>query len=177
MDADAGDVVVRVAGPGDADLAAVLRVHAAHRPGTRAADPPTGQERATWRRMAATPDLTVYLAEAPGGEPIGTATLLLMPNVTYGCAPTAFIEAVVVVPAHRRRGVATAVLRRALADAAEGGCDKVQLLSHKRHATDGAHALYTSLGFSAEAEGFRRYLRSSPPPSSAPSPPAPTPGA
>ena len=35
---------------------------------------------------------------------------------------------------------------------------KVQLLTHKRHATDGAHALYESMGFEAEAEGFRLYL-------------------
>ncbi|MGH9259298.1 MAG: hypothetical protein ACRD08_05255 [Acidimicrobiales bacterium] len=35
---------------------------------------------------------------------------------------------------------------------------KVQLLSHKRHADDGAHAFYRSLGFASEAEGFRIYL-------------------
>jgi hypothetical protein len=35
----------------------------------------------------------------------------------------------------------------------------VQLLSHKRHAVDGAHGLYLGLGFDAEAEGFRLYLR------------------
>jgi hypothetical protein len=38
----------------------------------------------------------------------------------------------------------------------------VQLLSHKRHATDGAHELYTKLGFDAEAEGFRLYLHEVP---------------
>lgn len=35
-------------------------------------------------------------------------------------------------------------------------------LSHKRHAADGAHRLYTSLGFEPEAEGFRLYLREVP---------------
>jgi hypothetical protein len=38
------------------------------------------------------------------------------------------------------------------------GCKKVQLLSHKRHSSDGAHRLYTSLGFEPDAEGFRLYL-------------------
>jgi hypothetical protein len=38
------------------------------------------------------------------------------------------------------------------------GATRVQLLTHKRHAQDGAHAFYRSLGFEAEAEGFRMYL-------------------
>jgi hypothetical protein len=54
-------------------------------------------------------------------------------------------------------------MRRALADARAAGCDKVQVVSHKRHATDGAHRLYTGLRFVSEAEGFRLYLRRSPP--------------
>jgi hypothetical protein len=33
------------------------------------------------------------------------------------------------------------------------------VLTHKRHAIDGAHDLYRALGFKAEAEGFRLYLR------------------
>ena len=104
-----------------------------------------------------TDDLTVYLADL-GGVAVGTATAMVMPNVTYDCAPTVFIEAVVVVPQHRRTGVATAVLERILDDSRAAGCNKVQLLSHKRHAVDGAHALYVAAGFTAEAEGFRRYL-------------------
>ena len=38
------------------------------------------------------------------------------------------------------------------------GCHKIQLLTHKRHALDGAHDFYRSVGFEAEAEGFRLYL-------------------
>lgn len=106
--------------------------------------------------MIDTIGLTVYLAEV-NGEAIGTATLLTMPNLTYDCAPTAFIEAVVVAADHRRQGIATELMRRILDDARSAGCNKVQLLSHKRHATDGAHRLYTGLGFEAEAVGFRLY--------------------
>jgi hypothetical protein len=43
-------------------------------------------------------------------------------------------------------------------DARAAGCRKVQLLSHKRHVSDGAHDLYLKAGFEPEAEGFRRYL-------------------
>jgi len=151
---------IRPAGPDD--LVAVLNVLAEGgadqgAPVEGALDEATALETRTWARMLATEDLTVYLAEVDG-EPVGTATLLLMPNLTYDCDPTAIIEAVVVVESHRNQGIATAVLRRILADAQLAGCNKVQLLSHKRHATDGAHRLYMSLGFIPEAEGFRLYL-------------------
>jgi hypothetical protein len=43
-------------------------------------------------------------------------------------------------------------------DAQMASCRKVQLLSHKRRADDGAHAFYRSLGFQPEPEGFRLYL-------------------
>jgi GNAT superfamily N-acetyltransferase len=101
--------------------------------------------------------VTVFVAQRDG-ELIGTACLLMLPNLTYDCRPTAFIEAVVVRYAHRRKGVARAILGQALEDARAASCLKVQLLSHKRHSCDGAYDLYRSLGFEAEAEGFRLYL-------------------
>ena len=146
----------------DADLPRVLAVHAAH--AGRESVAPTPLESETWARMMATADLTIYIAEHEH-RPAGTATMLLLPNLTYQCAPTAFVEAVVVVPKLRRHGIARSMMNVALSDARSAGCDKVQLLSHKRHSTDGAHALYTGLGFVAEAEGFRRYLLSDGPPS------------
>lgn len=140
----------------EADLTALLELYDGrdHWDGRRG---PSALERDTWSAMRATPGLTVYLAES-GERLVGTATLVVMANLTYACAPSALIEAVLVLPSKRRRGVATALLRRALEDAEAAGCNKVQLLSHKRHAGDGAHRLYDSLGFEAEAEGFRRYL-------------------
>jgi GNAT superfamily N-acetyltransferase len=150
---------VRTARP--EDLVAVLRVYAQRDAGGRLPDAASDLERTTWIRMMATRDLTVYLAEV-GGEPVGTATLLTMPNLTYGCAPTAFVEAVVVAAGHRRKGIGTAIMRRVLTDTRSAGCNKVQLLSHKRHTTDGAHRLYAALGFEPEAEGFRLYHRQVP---------------
>jgi GNAT superfamily N-acetyltransferase len=119
---------------------------------------PTVVEVATWARMMRTDGLFVYLAEVDGA-PLGTASMTLMPNITYNCSPSALIEAVVVVPEARRRGIARSMLDMALDDARNEGCDKIQLLSHKRHAADGAHSLYTRIGFVAEAEGFRLYLQ------------------
>lgn len=126
----------------------------------RGTGPPTDLEAETWRRIQRSEDLTVYLSESRGA-PVGTSAAMVMPNLTYGCAPTAFIEPVVVVPELRRRGIATVMLEHIIRDLHAAGCDKVQLLSHKRHADDGAHDLYRRCGFVAEAEGFRRYLRPS----------------
>jgi GNAT superfamily N-acetyltransferase len=157
------DLAYRVREASSTDLRAVQEVLAEN----EVAQPPTEipnpkmtseHELETWARMMRTPDLKVYLAEI-GDVPVGTATMLVMPNITYGCRPTAFIEAVVVKYIHRRRGVASRLMQRALDDARAAFCFKIQLLSHKRHAEDGAHRLYQQIGFEAEDEGFRLYLR------------------
>jgi GNAT superfamily N-acetyltransferase len=143
------------------DLVTILQVLSQQAPDGSGPDSVTSLQRETWSRMMKSGDLTVYLAEV-SDRAVGTATMMTMPNLTYGCAPTAFVEAVVVIMSHRRRGVATALMQRLLSDARSAGCNKVQLLSHKRHAADGAHRLYTSLGFEPEAEGFRLYLQEVP---------------
>ena len=117
----------------------------------------TERQLETWAQMMRTDGLTVYLAWH-GEDAVGTTALLVMPHITYACRPSAFIESMYVLPEHRRRGVARMMVERLLDDAAGAGCHKIQLLTHKRHAYDGAHAFYRSLGFEAEAEGFRRYL-------------------
>jgi GNAT superfamily N-acetyltransferase len=154
-----GAFAVRVAS--EADLSAVLRVLSIAGSQGSVLRHPSALERQTWARMMRTDDLTVYMGEIDG-QPIATAALLTMPHLTYECVPSAFIEAVVVVPEHRRKGFATVLVQRALSDARELGCNKVQLLSHKRHAGDGAHRLYEKLGFQPEAEGFRLYLQQAP---------------
>ena len=117
----------------------------------------TETQRGTWARMMRTDGLTLYLAWR-ADDAIGTTALLVMPHITYSCRPTAFLESMYVREQHRRRGVARMMVERLLEDARKAGCYKVQLLTHKRHADDGAHAFYRSMGFDAEAEGFRLYL-------------------
>lgn len=115
------------------------------------------QQRVTWMQMMAIKELSVYVVE-DGDIAVGTLSMVVMPNLTYDCRPTAFIEPVVVVASHRRRGIGRAMLQRALSDARTAGCLKVQVVSHKRHSDDGAHAFYEALGFKAEAEGYRLYI-------------------
>jgi GNAT superfamily N-acetyltransferase len=137
------------------DLLGVVRLvdHAPDLP----VDGLTQRQLSVWNRMLATPDLTIYVAELEG-KAVGTTSLLLMPHLTYDCQPTGFIEAMVVLEAHRRRGIGRMMVERVLNDARASGCRKIQVMSHKRHADDGALDFYRSLGFIAEAEGFRIYL-------------------
>jgi GNAT superfamily N-acetyltransferase len=160
MGSTQANCTIRAAQSGD--LMAVLSVHARRDTGGVFRMTSTEIERQTWKRMMEIPGLGVYVAEL-GGDVVGTASMMLFPNVTYDCAPTAVIEAVVVVSSYRRQGIATALIQRILKDAKSAGCNKVQLLSHKRHSADGAHRLYSSLGFESEAEGFRLYLGKVPP--------------
>lgn len=140
---------------GVADLLAVVRL-VNRSPGLKL-EGLTDLQWATWDRMMVTPDLNVYVAET-AREAVGMTSLLVMPHVTYDCQPTAFIEPLVVAEAHRRRGVARMMVERVLHDARAARCRKVQVLSHKRHADDGAHSFYRALGFTREADGFRLYL-------------------
>ncbi len=128
-------------------------------PGQLQEDELSLEHRATWARMMASADQTLYLA-SNAEAPVGYTASLKMYHLTYSCRPTLFIESMHVLTAHRRRGVARLMLERVLSDARIDGCYKVQLLTNKSHATDGAHDLYRSMGFEAEAEGFRLYLDS-----------------
>jgi len=151
-----GPISVRPAQAGD--LLAVLRLHAHDLSADEAPTSATARQQETWEQMLATENLSVYVADDEAAGTVGTATMLTMPNLGYDCRPSAFIEAMVVAANHRRRSVGRLLLKHALADAEAQGCRKIQLLTHKRHVDDGAHAFYRSLGFTAEAEGFRRYL-------------------
>lgn len=77
-----------------------------------------------------------------------------MAHITYVCQPAAFIESMYVRDDHRRRGVARMMVERLLDDASRAGCYKVQLLTHKCHAADGAHALTAHSGSRPRPRAF-----------------------
>ena len=87
---------------------------------------------------------------------VGTADLLIVPNLTHGGAPWAIVENVVVDEKARRFGVGHALIGEMVRVCRDAGCYKMQLLSNK-HRTQ-AHEFYRSVDFEAVAEGFRRYL-------------------
>ena len=90
------------------------------------------------------------------GTLVGTADLLVVPNLTHGARAWAIVENVVVTPVRRRQGIGRALMQEVIKRATEANCYKLQLLSRQERTE--AHAFYRSLGLERVAEGFRLYL-------------------
>jgi GNAT superfamily N-acetyltransferase len=135
------------------DLEAVLALLAQLHP-SRPEVPSVTDAGATWSRMLAYPDRTVFVAELHG-DVCGTADLLLVANLTRDARPWSIVENVVVDEAVRGRGIGR-VLMDVVVDAARAaGAYKVQLMSANGRES---HAFYEALGFEPRAQGFRKYL-------------------
>src|SRR4051812_49753051 len=89
---------------------------------------------ATWGRILGDPNRTVLVAEDRGEFPVGTADVLIVPNLTHDGAPWAIVENVVVDPQWRRRGGGRALLKHAVRPARPPGSYHRQLPSLGRHA-------------------------------------------
>jgi len=91
-----------------------------------------------------------------GDELVGSAELIVVPNLTHRASPWAVIENVIVDAAVRGGGAGTALLRHLATVARANGCYKVQLHCGKQRID--AHRLYRKLGFRPVAEGFKLYF-------------------
>jgi GNAT superfamily N-acetyltransferase len=89
------------------------------------------------------------------GRIAGTATLVVVPNLTHGGQPWAQVENVVVDEAVRGTGVGKSLMDVCVRIAWEAGCYKLQLQSADHR--EGAHRFYERLGFEASSMGFRLY--------------------
>jgi GNAT superfamily N-acetyltransferase len=87
---------------------------------------------------------------------VATATLGIVPNLSYRGRPWAFVEGLVVDVSERREGYGEALMRYAIEEARGAGCYKLSLTSNKRRSE--AHLFYQKLGFAASHEGFRLLL-------------------
>jgi GNAT superfamily N-acetyltransferase len=90
------------------------------------------------------------------GAVVGSADLLLVPNLTHHGKPWAIVENVIVTTSARRCGVGRALMEHLLGVARGAGCYKLQLHSGKQRTQ--AHPFYRSLGLEAVAEGFKIYF-------------------
>jgi GNAT superfamily N-acetyltransferase len=144
---------VRLARMGDLD--AVVRLLASLHDEKRT-DEATPAERDAFERILRQPMRRVLVADL-GGRVVGTADVLVVENLSRGVRPWAIVENVVVDPGSRRRGVGGALINAATDFADESGCYKIQLVSNRARVE--ARSLYRELGFDAEVEGFRKYLR------------------
>ena len=93
-----------------------------------------------------------------GGRLVGTADMLIVPNLTHRGEPWAIVENVIVAGAERRSGAGRALIEHLIELARAAGCCKLQLISGKHRAE--AHEFYRGMGLTAVAEGFKIYFDS-----------------
>lgn len=112
---------------------------------------PAAHAQRVFREMTAYPSYASYFA-CVHGKPVGTFSLLVFPTLVHKGAFEALIDAVVVAPAWRGRGIGGAMMAEAMRLAAEGGCYKLMLSSNARR--EDAHRFYRSLGFRQHGVSF-----------------------
>jgi GNAT superfamily N-acetyltransferase len=149
-DRNALDVTVRRARL--ADAAEIVRLLAQLHP-RYPGDPASAT--VTLQSILGMPGRFLLVAERAGAM-VGTADVLIVPNLTHAGRPWAIVENVVVDERARGSGVGTALLDGTFELARETGCYMLQLLSLNHRAE--AHAFYRRLGFAPLAAGFRLYL-------------------
>ncbi|MDP1956476.1 MAG: GNAT family N-acetyltransferase [Polaromonas sp.] len=138
----------------ETDLPGVLRLYA--QPDIDDGDTlPLADAKRIWERMATYPNYKLYVA-LQGTQVIGTFALLIMDNLGHVGAPSAVVEDVAVDPAVQGQGIGKAMMRHAMALAAESGCYKLALSSNVKR--DKAHAFYDSLGFECHGYSFRIHV-------------------
>jgi GNAT superfamily N-acetyltransferase len=149
-----GNVLVRRARSEDLGALLSLYQELADR---RVAAAPSEGARAETSIVAILTDLARHLVVAILDEDlVGTADLLLVPNLTHRGRPWAIVENVIVTATARRKGVGRELMEHLIELARAAGCYKLQLLSGKERAQ--AHELYRGLGLDAVAEGLKIYF-------------------
>ena len=116
---------------------------------------PTERHAAAFAAVVADPRQRLLVVERDGVV-IGTAAMVIVPNLGHNGTPYALIENVVVDEAARGQRHGESLLRYTIDAARTAGCYKVVLTSRK-HRKD-AHRFYERLGFDATSAGFRYTL-------------------
>jgi GNAT superfamily N-acetyltransferase len=90
------------------------------------------------------------------GQVVGSADLMIVPNLSHRGLPWAVMENVIVDESMRRKGIASAIVEYLVNLARESGCYKIGLSSSKKRPA--AHSMYESLGFKQYGLGYRIYF-------------------
>ncbi|MYE21731.1 MAG: GNAT family N-acetyltransferase [Synechococcus sp. SB0662_bin_45] len=152
-----GEITIRDAGQGD--VPALLRLLGQlDPPGEAPGGPAAG---AALDAIGCHPGVRLVVAEV-AGEVVGSVMLAVLPNLSHHSMPFAQLENLIVDKAHRGRGLGRALMGWCAEQARAAGCYKLQFQS--RNHRKASHGFYRRLGYQALTVGFRRYLRSTPPP-------------
>ena len=81
-----------------------------------------------WSRINSDPDYHIIVAEIDG-KIVASCSCIIIPNMTHGAKPYAFVENVVTHADYRKRGLATECLDRSKQIAEQCGCYKIFLLT------------------------------------------------
>lgn len=84
--------------------------------------------RATWQTITEDRNHHIFVAEE-NGQLVSSCVCVIIPNLTRGVRPYAFVENVVTHKDYRNRGYATAVLEKAKQIAEKNHCYKMMLLT------------------------------------------------
>ncbi len=131
------------------ELLAQLSLHA---PQENLAAPVPESYRRAFQQISADPRQRLFVVE-DDGRIVGTACLIIVPNLSHQGKPYAMVENVVVDATERSAGYGELLMRHAIAEAQRARCYKLALTSNKRRPD--AHRFYQRLGFRATSEGFR----------------------
>ena len=118
--------------------------------------PPLIELEETWRKFIKNPAMTCLLAESDG-KPLGTCSLIIVPNLTRGGRSYALIENVVVHTEYQKKGIGRQLIESAIELAKKSNCYKIMLLSGHDNKN---HAFYEKLGFDRNRKvGFELNMR------------------
>jgi ribosomal protein S18 acetylase RimI-like enzyme len=141
------DLTFRVADQCDlADLLALCK----HLISTDLPASPESQKQ-TFKEMLSHPGLSV-IAGHMGDKLVASCALVVIPNLTRGCASFAVIENVVTHTDYRGMGIGERIMKHAVSRAWDADCYKVMLMSGSQNKK--AHAFYQRLGFQKSKVGF-----------------------
>ena len=108
-----------------------------------------------FEKIESDPNHHLIVAEIDG-HIVGSADLVTVPNLSHRGLPWAVMENVIVDESMRRKGVASALVKRLVELAKRSGCYKIGLSSSRKRPA--AHAMYESLGFKQYGLGYRIYF-------------------
>lgn len=111
---------------------------------------PTEKAEEIFAKINSYPNYFFYVAEHDGVI-IGTFSLLIVDNLVHHGTPSAIIDAVVVDPAFRGRGLGKTLMQKAMEVSAKHGCFKLALSSNFQW---GVHDFYKTLGFKQHGMSF-----------------------
>lgn len=109
-----------------------------------------------WQRLVNDPDYHLIAAEEDG-KIVSSCTCIIVPNMTHGPRPYAFVENVVTDSEYRGRGLATACLEKAKEIAKAENCYRLILMTGSK--LDSTLNFYRKAGYDdKEKTGFIQYL-------------------